>query len=131
MESIMSWFRDMPETRAAKYQQPSLLNQRKEWAEQVRKAEEEHQKVSRVLWAAEAEARDEVERTEQRAAEMIRKSKQAFFEKQHERQKADEKRHRELMPALGNLRRTASPKIYQFSKMLEDRRRTIARSDIG
>jgi hypothetical protein len=103
-----------------------LLARRKEWAEQIAKAAEEWQKVSPPLIAAEKGALESLQQAKQRAQEVIRKAEETYQKANRERSEANFRRDRETSAAEVNLRNTASPKIYQFSRKLEERRKNLS-----
>jgi hypothetical protein len=98
------------------------LTQRKSWAAEIQRAEDEHRKVSPALWAEENKLREALEREQREAEARIKKAKAVYWEAQRARQKADEQRDAIVGPASASLRASASEKIYEFAKRLEQRR---------
>jgi hypothetical protein len=131
LNAMVEWLTGTQEGQAvaaatAAKEEDRRLAEREGWARQIRIANEQYEKLSPPLIATEQRTAQALEETKKKAADMIRDAERIHTEAKRARQKAGEDRDRDTLPAQAHLRRTASPKIIEFARELETRRRTLS-----
>lgn len=95
---------------------------RREWANTIKVADAEYERIAPPLLATEKEALNRLETIRQKVREMLAQAERDYDAARRRRAQAQEDRHQIVWPAMASLRETCSPKIDRFARVLEDRR---------
>jgi hypothetical protein len=107
----------------------ALLEKRKQWANEIKSVGEKFQTVLPGLLKNEAKLNQEREDLIKRHREELLQLNRRFDAAREERAQASAERDRLVEPAERNLRTTASPKIDEFWRALDRRRRELGSGD--
>jgi len=129
LETISEWFNRPAGQRFVKQVEHdhgiAVLEERRQWADQIRSAEEKYQSILPGLLKTEAELQQEREDLLKRHREELLQLDRRIDGARKKRDQATLERDRVVGPAERNLKTTVSSKIHEFWRALERRRQEL------